>query len=75
MRFELDENLPDRAARTLVVASHEADTVCGENLAGRPDEVVLLDVPRAHGTCVGRASWFGYGEECHTGAVASNVRS
>ena len=75
MRFKLYENLPYRAARTFVEAGHDADTVYDEDLAGKPDEVVLLDSPGAHGAGARRARWFDYGEECHMGAVASNVRS
>lgn len=40
MRIKLDENLPVRLAEALAHAGHEVDTVLGEGLLGREDEVV-----------------------------------
>lgn len=38
---KLDENLPVSAASVLAAAGHDVDTVPGEQLAGRPDQVGL----------------------------------
>jgi predicted nuclease of predicted toxin-antitoxin system len=41
VKFKLDENLPVSAAAILAGAGHDAGTVPGEGLAGRPDQEVV----------------------------------
>jgi hypothetical protein len=40
MRIKLDENIPHRVAELLRGMGHDVDTVLGEDLKGKPDEVV-----------------------------------
>lgn len=40
MRLKIDENLPEEAAHLLRDAGHEAESVLGEQLGGRPDDQV-----------------------------------
>ena len=37
MKFKLDENLPEEAARLLADAGHDASTVLQQGLGGKPD--------------------------------------
>ncbi|CUU34901.1 MAG: DUF5615 family PIN-like protein [Armatimonadetes bacterium] len=41
MRFKIDENLPIELAQQLRAAGYDAETVAGEGLAGKPDEVIF----------------------------------
>ena len=41
MRIKLDENLPSELAADLMGAGHDADTVIGEDLNGKPDVLIL----------------------------------
>ncbi len=37
MKFKVDENLPEEAARLLVEAGHDASTIAAQGMAGDPD--------------------------------------
>ncbi len=46
MKFKIDENLPSEIAADLRAASHDADTVPDQGLAGAPDAVILARAQR-----------------------------
>ncbi len=52
MRFKLDENMPVEAAELLRAASHVAETVQDEQLAGHPDPDVALACQREQRTLI-----------------------
>jgi predicted nuclease of predicted toxin-antitoxin system len=47
MRIKLDENLPDRLVSVLSALGHDADTVVGEGLSGKPDAELWPEVQKA----------------------------
>ena len=52
MRFKLDENMPVEAADLLRAASHIADTVHDEQLAGHPDPDIASACQREQRTLI-----------------------
>jgi len=41
MKFKIDENLGKSAAKFLIAAGHDVDTVFDENLSGAPDDKIF----------------------------------
>lgn len=46
MRFKVDENLPVEVATVLLTAGHDAMTVIGQQMSGRPDADLILACQR-----------------------------